>query len=168
MRRTAALALLVITAIILQTTVFSEIRLLQAKPELLYLLTIALALLGGPSEGAVAGFVAGMAQDFMLNQPKGITALTLTLLGYAIGSLRTYITSTSPLVPTFLVALGTFAGVMVYGAVAFLLGQFAAGPGYLLRVALLAGVYGGLLTPIAFPLIRRVSESSRPRRVLRW
>ena len=49
--------------------------------------------------GLPTGFIGGMAQDFLLNQPKGITALTLTLLGYAIGMLRQYIVSPSPFLP---------------------------------------------------------------------
>jgi len=36
--------------------------------------------------GAITGFAGGMAQDFLLDQPKGITALTLTLLGYAVAT----------------------------------------------------------------------------------
>jgi len=167
LRRAIAIALLIVIAILLQTTVFSEIRLLGAKPELLYLLTIVLALLDGPSEGAIAGFFGGMSEDFLLHQPKGITALTLTLLGYAIGLSRQYIVSASPLLPTILVAGGTFVGAMFHGTVSFLLGQETQF-GYLVRTALLSGLYGALLTPLAFPLIRRLSEYSKPRRVVRW
>ena len=69
----------------------------------MYLVTIVIAILEGPQEGAIVGFAGGMAQDFLLNQPKGITALTLTLLGYAVGLARQYIVSPSPLLPTILV-----------------------------------------------------------------
>ena len=73
----------------------------------MYLVTIVIAILEGPQEGAIVGFAGGMAQDFMLNTPKGITALTLTLLGYTMGLARQYIVSPSPLLPTMLVAAGT-------------------------------------------------------------
>ena len=53
-----------------------------------------------------SGSSCGLAQDMFLNQPKGITALTLTLLGYAVGMARQYIVSPSPLVPTIVVAIG--------------------------------------------------------------
>ena len=59
----------------------------------MYLVTIAMALLEGPREGMIVGFAGGMGQDFLLNQPKGITALTLTLVGYTIGLARQYITT---------------------------------------------------------------------------
>jgi hypothetical protein len=95
-RRFLTLAAVIVTALLLQTTVFADVRLLGARPELMYLLTIVFAMLEGPSSGAITGFAGGMAQDFMLNQPKGITALTLTLLGYAVGLLRQYVVSPSP------------------------------------------------------------------------
>ena len=61
-------------------------------------------------------------KDFLLDAPKGITALTLTLLGYAIGMARQYIVSPSPVLPVLLVAGGTFAGIVFYGTVSLLLG----------------------------------------------
>ena len=92
------LVAVIVTALLLQTTVFPRrLTLLGVKPELLYLVTVIFAVLQGPAEGAVVGFVGGLAQDFMLNMPKGITALTLTMLGYTVGLARQYITSPSPL-----------------------------------------------------------------------
>jgi rod shape-determining protein MreD len=167
-RRTILLTIVVLTALLLQTTVFADIRLWGAKPELMYLLTIVFAMLEGPASGAVSGFAGGMAQDFLLNQPKGITALTLTLVGYAIGMLRQYIVSPSPVLPVVLVATGTFGGVVFYGVVSFLLGQLDTGWIYQFRVAALSAVYNAILTPLVFPILRRAAEGSRSHRVVRW
>ena len=142
-------------------------KLLGAKPELMYLVTVLLAMMEGPSSGAIGGFSAGMAQDFLLNQPKGITALTLTMVGYVVGMARQYIVTPSPLLPVLLVAGATFGGVLFYGFVAFLLGQLS-GVGFLLRTALLASVYNAALTPILYPALRRVTEASRARKVFHW
>lgn len=168
MRRTVLLTVVVLSALLLQTTVFADIRLFGARPELMFLLTIAFGVLEGPASGAVAGFASGMSQDFLLNQPKGITALTLVLVGYAIGMLRQYIVSPSPLLPVFLVAGGTFGGVLFYGVVSFLLGQLDTSWWYLLRTAGLSAVYNAILTPLLFPILRRAAEGSRSQRVLRW
>ena len=168
MRRTILLIVVVLTALLLQTTVFGDVRLLGARPELMYLLTIAFAVLEGPASGAATGFIGGMAQDFLLNQPKGITALTLTLLGYAIGMLRQYIVSPSPVLPVVLVAIGTFGGVVFYGIVSFLLGQLDTTWVYLFRVAALSAVYNGVVTPLLFPILRRAAEGSRSHRAFRW
>jgi rod shape-determining protein MreD len=167
-RRTLLLAAVIVTALLLQTTVFADVRLLGAKPELMYLLTIVFAFLEGPSSGAVTGFAGGMAQDFLLDEPKGITALTLTLLGYGVGLLRQYVVSPSPVFPVVLVAGGTFVGVLFNGVVKFLLGQFDVTVLYLLRVAALSAVYNAILTPLLFPILRRAAEGSRSHRVVRW
>ena len=79
-----------------------------------------------------------MAQDFLLDAPKGITGAHATPLGYAIGMARQYIVSPSPVLPVLLVAGGTFAGIVFYGTVSFLLGQLSVGWLYLFRVALLS------------------------------
>jgi rod shape-determining protein MreD len=167
-RRVVAIGAVVVTAVLLQSTLFAQLRLLGVRPELLFLVTIILALLEGPAEGAVVGFVSGLAQDLLLNQPKGITALTLTLLGYAVGMARQFIVSPSPLVPTIVVAIGTAAGILFYEVVSFLLGTFDATVAYGVKVALLTALYNAVLTPIVYPLLRRVSAASRPRRVVRF
>jgi rod shape-determining protein MreD len=167
-RRALVLTVTIVTALLLQTTVFADVTLIGAKPELVYLVTIVFAILEGPSVGAGVGFAGGMAQDFLLDTPKGITALTLTLLGYVVGLLRTYIVSSSPALPTLLVTVGTFAGVLFYGLVSFLLGQFDVTFPFLVRVAALSSLYNGILTPLLFPLLRRAAEGSQPQRVGRW
>jgi rod shape-determining protein MreD len=158
----------VLTALVLQSTVFAQVKLAQAKPDLVALVTIVLAYLEGPSSGALAGFAGGMAEDFLLNLPKGITALSLTLVGYAVGTSRQYVVTPSPLVPVAVVAAATAAGVLFNQLVAFLLGQLNVGVVYVVKVAILTGIYNAVLTPLVFPIVRRAAEASRATRVFRW
>jgi rod shape-determining protein MreD len=167
MRRALSIAAIIVTALLLQSTVFAQMKLFGVRPELLYLVTIVIAVLEGPGEGMVVGFAGGLAQDFLLNQPKGLTALTLTLLGYGVGLLRQYIVSPSPLLPTMLVAVGTAAGVVFYEIVGFLLGQVNQPLSFSIKVPVFTGVYGAVLTPIVYPFLRRIAELSRPQRVAR-
>src|SRR5207248_11729961 len=99
-RRTLAWFVVILTGLLLQSTLFAPpngFTLAGARPELMYLVTIVLAMLEGPASGAVAGFAGGMAEDLLLNlRGKGSTALTLTLLGYVVGQLRQYIVTPSP------------------------------------------------------------------------
>ena len=168
MRRVLVLIVVLVTALLLQTTIFSDVTLLRAKPELVYLVTIVFAILEGPNTGAVVGFFGGMEQEFLSVAPKGITALTLTLLGYVIGLLRQYIVSPSPALPTLLVGIGTFAGVLFRGLVSFLLGQLHEPFVDLVTVAGLSALYNAVLTPLLFPLLRRLAEGSQSQRVHRW
>ena len=92
---------------------------------------------------------------------------TLTLLGYTMGLARDYVSSPSPLLPTFLVAAGTAAGVAFHEVTTFLVGQTNPGFGQDLKVAIFAGIYGGVLTPVFYPLLRRALEQSRHGRVVR-
>lgn len=167
-RRTLVWTVVVLTALLLQSTVFARIQLGGTKPDLVYLVTIVLAFLEGPSSGAIAGFFGGMAEDFLLNQPKGITALTLTLVAYAVGMMRTYVVSPSPLLPVALVGGATTVAVVFLGIVRFLLGQPVGSVGFLVSVALLTGVYNAVLTPILFPVVRRAVEVTRTKKALRW
>jgi rod shape-determining protein MreD len=167
-RRVLTWSVVLLTALVLQSTLFAQITLGGTKPDLVYLVTIVLAFLEGPSSGAVAGFFGGMAEDFLLNLPKGITALTLTLLGYAVGTIRQFVVSPSPVLPVLVVGGGTTVGILFNQVVAFLLGQLHVGAGEVVRVAILAGVYNAILTPLLFPVIRRVAETSRAKRVFRW
>ena len=165
-RRILAITAVIVTALLLQSTVFASLRLLGVRPEFLYLVTIVVAFLEGPNEGAVIGFISGFAQDLVLNEPKGILALTLTLLGYTMGMLRQYIVSPSPFLPVVLVALGTAAGVTFYVVVSFLLGNYDSTIAFAVRVALLSALYNAILTPLVFPILRRVFEGSRPMQVV--
>lgn len=167
-RRIAVITVVIVTALLLQSTVFADLRLLGVRPELLYLVTIVLALLEGPNEGSIVGFASGLAQDFLLNEPKGITALTLTLVGYGVGMARQFIVSPSPLLPTAIVFVGTAAGIAFQEVVSFLLGTFDHPVTYALKVAVLSAAYNAVLTPIAYPLLRRLFEGSRPRKVVRF
>ena len=166
MKRTVILVAVIVTALLLQTTVFPELTFLGVKPELLYLVTVVFAALRGPAEGAVVGFVSGLSQDFLLNTPKGITALTLTMLGYTIGLARQYITS--PLLPAFLVAVGTAGGVAFQRVVAFLLGEEEGPFGYVAKVVVLTALYGAVLTPIFYPVLRRAAATTHAGRVVRF
>jgi len=67
-----------------------------------------------------------------------------------------------------LVGGATAGGFLFFGLVRFLLNQPVGGFGELLRVAFLAAAYNAVLTPILFPVIRRIAESSRTPRAFRW
>ena len=167
-RRVLVVGMILVTALLLQSTLFPQLSLLGVRPELVFMVTILIALIEGPAEGALVGFFGGLFQDFLLNDPKGITALTLTVLGYAVGLSRQYITSPSPLLPTIVVAAGTAAGVAFHAVVSFLLGRFDHPFAFTSKVIVLTALYGAVLTPIVYPTIRRLAEGSRLRRVVRF
>jgi H+/Cl- antiporter ClcA len=64
--------------------------------------------------------------------------------------------------------VGTAVGIAFQEIVSFLLGTFDQPVTYAVKVAVLAAAYNAVLTPIVYPLLRRLSEGSRTRKVVRF
>ena len=161
-RRVLLVLLLTFTGLAFETTVFGQMTLIGAKPELLLLFTVALAMGEGPMLGATAGFVMGLATDVVLELPHGISALTFTIAGYAVGRIRAQLQTPSAWLPIAMVSVATFFGVLFYGAFAFVLGQEFLSAPRVARAAALAAAYNGLLTPFLFPVVRALAARLRP------
>ena len=81
----AKIGLAVLTAAILQVTIFAAIDLAGGGPDLLLVTLVAVALLRGPVAGACAGFFGGLVSDVATLETLGLTSLVLTVAGYWIG-----------------------------------------------------------------------------------
>lgn len=161
-RRTLLLLLLALTGLALQTTLLGPITLAGTKPELLLLVTIALAMADGPAFGAVAGFWLGLAADLFVGLPHGVGALTFTIVGFAVGAARQQFQTPSAWLPMGMVSVATFGGVLFYGGMSFMLGQESLSGLRILRHAGFAAVYGALLTPFVFPVVRGLAARLGP------
>ena len=71
MRRLVLAVAAILTALLLQVDVVNRLHLPGGHPDLVLLVVVSLALVGGPAYGAVAGFAAGFAAD---NQVRDIVA----------------------------------------------------------------------------------------------
>jgi rod shape-determining protein MreD len=161
-RRTLLVALLGITGIALQTSLFGELTLTGTKPELLLLLALALAIEDGPALGASAGFTFGLLTDAFLEQPAGVSALTFTLACYGVGRIRAQLQAPSAWMPTIMISATTLVVVLAFAMFLALLGEPLGPPVRVLRHAVLAAAYNALLTPLLFPLVRALVARSRP------
>ena len=104
---------LVLVAAVVQVSIVSGVRVLEAEPDLLLLTVIAIGLLRGSIVGSSAGFVAGLLVDVMTLGTLGVTSILLTVAGYLAGRYgettgrgRAYAPSLTAFVVTILVALG--------------------------------------------------------------
>src|ERR1700722_6746000 len=85
----ARLALVLFIGILLQTTLIPDLQFRGVRPDLMLLITICVGLTSGPEQGAVIGFSAGLLTDlFMTTTPLGLSALAFSLVGFALGGLR--------------------------------------------------------------------------------
>lgn len=160
-KRTLLVALLTITGLSLETAIFGRITLLGARPELLLVVIVALAMGEGPELGAVAGFVMGFSTDLVLEAPAGLYALTFTTVGYAVGAIRQHLQLPSAWLPMTMVFSATICAVVFYAGVSAILGHGFA-PLRVLRLAGLAALYDALLTPFVFPVVRLLGARLRP------
>jgi len=164
-KRSALFALLTITGLAIETSVLGSTTLLGARPELLLLVTIVLAMSEGPSVGMSAGFVMGLATDIFLSRPQGLTALTFMLAGYAVGRIRAQLQAPTAWLPVAMVFATTLVAVLFYGFFTLFIGQ---GPSawLIVRAAVFGAIYNGLLTPFAFQVVRSLAARMRPTKVM--
>jgi rod shape-determining protein MreD len=165
-RRLLVLAAVVVVAVLLETTVFGELRLAGVRPDLLVLSVVAVAMASGPVSGAAFGFSAGLVGDLLFDLPVGVSALVYTAAGFAVGTARVYVTSQLPLVHLVLVGAASLASVWCSGLLlrVFDLVSWAT----VARSGPLVALYNLLLAPFVYPVVRALAERVPAKPAQRW
>jgi rod shape-determining protein MreD len=147
------IALLLLVAILVQTTLGADLRIADVSPDLMVLLAICAGLAGGTEAGAWVGFWAGLLADlFLVSTPLGLSALTYCLVGAGVGALRDWVLPGSRLLLPLAAVVGTGAAVLLWVALGDVLGQsqlLEAGRSWLIRVAV---VEAGWAAVLAYPV----------------
>jgi rod shape-determining protein MreD len=81
----ARLAVTLLLALLLQTTVAPNIRILGANPDFALIIVVCVALLRGSETGAVFGFLTGLLVSIALMEPFGLSAFVFVLVGFLAG-----------------------------------------------------------------------------------
>jgi rod shape-determining protein MreD len=162
--------LLMIIAVLIQTTLGDDLRVDRVAPDLMVLLAICAGLTGGAESGAWVGFCAGLLADLSLTAtPLGLSALTYCLIGAAVGALRTGLLPESWLVIPAAAVVGTAAAVMLWVGLGDVLGQHQlldSGRSWLIRVALVEAGWAALLAlPVNWLYVRAARGSQGAERV---
>lgn len=168
--RIFVVALVVFVSLALQTTVLARLTLLGVIPQLVLVVVVSLAFLDGERVGLVAGFFGGLLLDLQLPPDSivGLTALVYTLVGFGVGYLRQYSVGESVWTPVLAVAVASAVAEAGYALLAIMLGRSWVGLVYTAKVVGLVVLYDALLTPFAFPLVRKVANRFRPEKIYRW
>jgi rod shape-determining protein MreD len=149
-----AAALLFVAAVV-QVSVFAEIHVFGAVPDVLLVTLVALALLRGSVTGAVGGFFAGLLVDTATLGTLGLTSLVLTLAGYWIGRYGETTGRDRAHAPFLSVAVVTVLYQLGLLVVHFVLGESAPG-GAVVRSLVPAIVLNLILTAPIYALVRRL------------
>lgn len=145
-------ALVGFVALLVQVTVMAPTTIAGARPDVVLLFAIVAGLETDPERGAVAGFAAGLVFDLLLDTPAGLTALTLTLVGWGVGKAKETVLRSSWTISAALVAGASASGTLLYAGLAVVFGVTVAAGDLPAIVAVVAVVNLLLSRPMGWAL----------------
>ena len=154
MIRRVRLFMLLLTCVLLQTAVFPYLRIGGAVPDVGLVATIAVAYYVGPDDGAIYGFLAGIAIDLFRETPLGLSAIAFAATGYVVGVLRGGMLRSSRWVVPLLGGLGGLFGGLVFITIGALAGVEHLLTVHNLQIVVIAAAYDMVISPLIFPLAR--------------
>ncbi len=145
---------LLLVAVLVQTSVGSDLRVDRVAPDVMLLLAICGGLFGGARQGVLVGFAAGLLSDFWLVTPLGLSALTFCLVGYVVGALRATLVPEGWVVVPVMAFLGTAVGVVGFVGIGEVVGQaqlVAGGRAVVVRTVVIESVLNTIASlPVAW------------------
>lgn len=154
-KREVILGLFIILGFLLQISVVPHIRLFGAKPDILLVLAIVVAIQDGPTAGSFVGFFGGFLQDMMSPGYFGVSALTKAVAAYMAGLLKDMTITYSVLLPLIITFILTFFEQTIFMASVAILGREGVPPFALLEI-FLSAVYNVIIVLLLYPLLRRL------------
>jgi rod shape-determining protein MreD len=154
-------------AMFVHITLMASFQIDHVRPDVLLLVTIVSGLVGGSEEGAAVGFVLGVFADLTLQTPFGLSALVLTIVGFAVGTLQSLILRTSWWIPMLTAVVASAIGVVLFATVGGLIGQsqlLRPGAGHLALVAGLVALMNGVLAVPTVATLRWATKNGHPDR----
>lgn len=156
-----------VLAVVAQVVVAPHLRVAGVVPSFPLLVVITLALVEGPTAGAVVGFVAGLLLDLLGSGPVGAWAFVLTLVGYGAGLLEANVFAEGWLLPFTVAMVAGLAAELLYLLVSIVLGAGLPFWRSLAWVVLPRGMYNAVLALAVYPWLARALRPDRQIRSFR-
>ena len=150
-------------ALLLQTTVISQVPPFAGSADIVPLVAMSVGLVLGSLPGAVFGFGIGLGLDLIVGQPLGQYALINLAIGYGAGRVFEIREPAGSLVLLPLGAAAAGVSTVGYGVLQVLLGGGAELSSALVQQALLAVVWGALLAVPTSAATRRMIGGANSR-----
>jgi rod shape-determining protein MreD len=163
-RRAALAAALLLLAVLIQVTLVNNLPWPGAAgPDLVLVVVVALALTGGPLEGTLAGFCAGLALDVAppATHLIGQYALVFCLVGYGCGRVGSHL-SDSVWAPIGVVAIGSAAGELLFALTGMIFGDLNVTWSAVRHVLPASVLYDVLLSPFVLYAVIRARALAAP------
>ena len=131
---------LLIGAAILQSSIFTEIRVGGTGVELLLLISVLSGYHGGPLRGAYVSFWSGLVNDCIVASPLGIHALIYPAIAVAVSNLEERFINEKSTVRAFGIVLAVATCVLLTAGVGHIFGEGTFNTSSLPETAIVAGV----------------------------
>ena len=155
--------LVYMAALLLQLTIFVDVRVIGVAPELPALIAVLAGLLAGAQGGSLIAFGAGLMWDIYLPTPLGLAAVSFALVAFGLGSITEDLFHDTRIQTGLLVFAGTMASVAAYAVLGEVVGQRGLVDDDLLKIVLVSSALNGLLSLIGAPAMRWAVWGGRSR-----
>ncbi len=140
-------ALVLLSAVVVNQTLVAALRFGDVGPQLLLLVAVAGAIVGGSDRGAVIGFFCGLLTDLFLQTPLGLSALAFSLVAFGVGTVQSSVIRSAWWIPPLTAFVGSALGILLYALLGAIVGQGQFVRPVLLPVACAVGAVNALLAP---------------------
>jgi rod shape-determining protein MreD len=162
LRRTAAVGVVLLTAVLLQVTVLPLVAGGGFVPDLVAVVLVVLTLEAGPRLALWAAGFAGVVVDLLaVTVPLGSSVLVYATVVYGLGLLRPYLSERADLTTAILAGFAGVVSMMGHGGLQVILSDQTTLPGSVVwRAAIVVGAFAVLLAPVALGIVRRVLRAT--------
>jgi len=149
----AKLVLVVLGVLTVQASLLSGPRAAGIHTDAMLLVPICAGIVAGPERGAVMGFVAGLVADLFLLTPLGLSALTFSVLGFAVGTMQGNVIRATWWITPITALVASAVGITLYALAGAVVGQ-----GHLVRpeLGVIALSVSLVNAALSIPVVRAV------------
>ena len=140
--------------LLVQLVLLPDVRLGTIRGDAFVALAIAVGLVGGPERGAGIGFIGGLVADLFLETPFGLTALVLSLVGFAVGMLQSLIIRSAWWIPVSIALLVGTASAALWALAGAVVGMPEMVTPRLGVIAPVVGIFAAILCPVGMRALR--------------
>ena len=158
MKRKIITCIFIITAFLLQSTIFGRLTFSGIRPNLLIAVTASIGFMRGRKEGMGVGFVCGLLADIFWGGLIGFYALIYTVIGYMNGSFQRMFYEDDLKLPLVMIGISDLIySMVVYVCLFMLQGEFEF-TWFLGHVMLPELVYTILVTLVLYQIILHINR----------
>jgi rod shape-determining protein MreD len=156
-KRFIIILLEIIVCFLLQTTVFQWAALAHVSPNLLLILTVAVGLMRGRTEGLFIGLICGLLMDLCYGYVIGLYALIYMVIGYLNGFCHRIFVKDDLTIPIVLVGVSEFIYFFYNYVVEYLLKGKLNILFYLVRIGLPEIIYTVLVSILLYKILNIIN-----------